>query len=78
MKRMKRVMVVCGCKDCAYSEKETYYTGRLIRHKHIFFKCKKLSLHWKWDDFFNVYDYCPLPEYDKQNKNGKEMMIDEI
>lgn len=77
MKRMKKVMVVCDCKDCIYFERETYYTGRLIRQKHTFFKCKELSLHWKWDDFFNVYDYCPLPKYDKQNKNGKEMMVDE-
>ena len=66
MKRVERVMVVCDCKDCNYLEKETYYTGRIIREKHVFFKCKKLSLHWKWNDFFNVYDYCPLPKHDEK------------
>ena len=66
MKKEKRVMVVCDCMDCNYLEKKTYYTGRLIRQEHIFFKCKKLSLHWKWDDFFDVYDYCPLPKHEEK------------
>lgn len=72
-----RVMVFCDCDDCPYLEKETYYAGGLIKQKTYFLKCKKLGLYWKWDDFFNVYDYCPLPKYDKLNKNGKEMRFDE-
>ena len=70
MEKVKRVMVVSDCRYCNYCEKETYYTGRLFRQKHIFFKCKKLSLHWRWDDFFDVYDYCPLPKHEE--KEGDE------
>lgn len=66
MKKMKKVMVVWDCKDCAYCEKEVYYTGRLFRQKHVFFKCKKLGLYWKWNVFFDVYEYCPLPKHDEK------------
>ena len=72
MKRMKRVMVVCDCEDCNYLEKETYYTGRLIREKHTFFKCRKLGLYWKHHVFFNVYEYCPLPKHEEKESDDDE------